>query len=258
LQTECTAVGAAPERALARIAHLSPDAPAVDVCIAPTGTHAWGRPLLGSLGAAGGLSYPQITAYVGLPVGSYDARIVIAGAADCAMPAVADTVGISVTNGLSATIAAIGVLDPSGAASHNPAFRLKAFVDDTTLDPSKGKLRFVHASPGTPAVDVGLGSGTAFTKVYANVPFGTVATNSPMNGNGYLETAPFMSAVSARVANTHTDALTVPHVTLAAGSIATAFAIGNKTGFAGAPLRVLLCGDNAQPLGLLTSCVQAP
>lgn len=258
LFTECAVTGDAPERAAVRIAHLSPDAPAVDVCLARAGSNAWQGPLLASLGASTGLPYSKITAYVHLPVTAYDARIVLAGATDCATPAVPDTTNIALAPGINATVAAIGDLDRSGLAAHDPGFRLKAFVDDATVTAGKAKLRFVHASPGTPAVDVGLGSGTAFTKIFANVAFGNVATNTPMNAQGYIETSPLTSAVSARVANTHSDALTVPHVQLAADSISTAFAIGGKTGSSTNPLRVLLCSDNGAAFGLLSQCTVAP
>jgi hypothetical protein len=253
LHTECNLVGAAPERANIRIAHLSPDAPAVDVCLAPTGSNQWAGPLLASLGAPTGLAYPQITAYVKIPVTTYDARIVLAGATSCAQPAVPDTVGLGVATGISATIAALGDLQREEAALADPGFRLKAFIDDTTVDPAKAKLRFIHASPGTPAVDVGLGTSTSWTKVYSNVAFSNIATNSPMNDNGYVETTPFTSPVSARLVGSSSDAL-VMHVSVTAGSIATAFAIGGKTGSTTNPLQVLLCRDSAQPLNLLTTC----
>jgi hypothetical protein len=258
LFTECAVVGDAPERARVRIAHLSPDAPAVDVCLAPTGTSAWRGPLLGSLGAVSGLSFSKITAYVELPVTTYDARIVVAGATSCSTPAVADTIGIAVSPGLTATVAAIGALDRSGTAAHDPGFRLKVYVDDTAVASDKAKLRFVHASPGTPAVDVGLGSGGSFTNVFDDVAFSNFATNNPMNGNGYIETAPFSSPVSARLASDGSfDALTA-HVSLSASSISTVFAIGGKTGDHTNPLRVLICGDNAPSLGVLTQCTVAP
>ena len=256
LFTECKRVAAPPVRASVRIAHLSPDAPAVDVCLAPTGTNAYGAPLLASLGQQSGLSYSKITAYVKVPLATYDARI-IAAATDCKLPVVPDTDGIAVAQGTTATIAAIGDLNRDDAP-HDPAFRLKAFVDDTTLTAGKIKLRFVHASPGTPAVDVGLGTAaTGWTRVFANVSFGNFATNSPMNANGYIETSPLTSPVTARLANSATDALTA-HVSLAANSLTTVFAIGGKTGSHTNPLRVLLCSDNAPSLGLLTQCVAAP
>ena len=257
LLSACSAVGAAPERAHVRVAHLSPDAPAVDVCIKRHDAASFGAsPLLKSLGGTAGLAYPQVTTYVDLPVASYDVRVVLAGAADCATKAVPDTNDVAVTSGLYADIAATGELTPAGT---DPAFALKVFVDDATVASGKAKLRFVHASPGTPAVDVGLGSGATFTKIFANVAFGKVDTAAPLNANGYIETDPFTAKpVSARLAGAAADALTIPSVTLPASAIATAFAIGGKTGDATKPLKVLLCVDSAAPTGLLAACSVVP
>lgn len=258
IETECSVVGAAPARARVRIAHLSPDAPAVDVCLKPAGAAAYGRPVLAGLGAAGGLSYPQITTYVELPPARYDIRVVGAGdPAGCANAAVADTIGVAVDKGVTATVAAIGVLDRSGAAAHDPGFRLAVYADATSTAAGKGKLRFIHASPGTPAVDVGLGTGHGFQRVFANVSFSNTGRNAPIDALGFVEVSPFTAPVTARLAGAATDALTVPGVTIAAGQIATAFAIGNKTGSATNPLRVLLC-DDRKSAGLLSSCVTAP
>lgn len=255
-QSACSLVGAAPQRAHVRVAHLSPDAPAVDVCLAASGATFTGKPLLGALGAMGGLSFPQVTTYVDLPVQTYDVRIVAASATDCTT-GVFDKKGIAVTDGLSATIAALGDLTVAGS---DPAFDLGVLVDDA-IAPTGGNisLRFVHASPGTPAVDVGLGSGSMFTKVFANVAFGHVASGTGIDPNGYA-TAPALTnqTVSARLANASSDALVVPGVNVPAGAIATAFAVGGKTGDSVHPLKVLLCNDDAAPSGLLASCATAP
>jgi hypothetical protein len=66
------------------------------------------------------------------------------------------------------------------------------------------------------------------------------------------------SPVSARIAGATTDTLIVPSVTLAANSVATAIAIGGKTGSHTNPLRVLLCSDTAPATGLLSACSIAP
>ena len=255
-ETECSVVGAPPARARIRIAHLSPDAPAVDVCLKTAGG-AYRTPVLASLGAPAGLQYPQVTAYVELPPATYDVRVVVAGDPSCANAAVADTTGVTVGKDVTATIAAIGVLDRSGAASHDPGFRLAVLADATGASAGKGKLRFVHASPGTPAVDVGLGVGHGFQRVFSNVSFGQVGRGGAIDTLGFIEASPFTAPITARLAGSTVDALTVPQVTLASGAIATAFAIGNKTGQAANPLRVLLCSDGASS-GILTTCVTAP
>ncbi|HEX4451748.1 MAG TPA: DUF4397 domain-containing protein [Kofleriaceae bacterium] len=257
LLTSCTVVGGTPERAHVRIAHLSPDAPPVDVCIAPASTGVFDRMLLKTLGGTIGLAYAQVTAYVDLPVGSYDARIVDANASDCSIGAVKDATGIAVDDDETATIAAIGDLDPSGAAAHDPALHLAAFVDDTSVTAAMTKVRFIHASPGTAAVDVGLGSGVSFVRVFADVAFGTVASADSAD-NGYVQTSPVATTpVAARLANQSSDALVVPNVSLAANNVTTAIAVGGKTGSSTNPLGLLLCDDNAPASGLLTACAIA-
>lgn len=257
--SQCKRVGAAPERAHVRIAHLSPDAPPVDVCIAEAGSGSWSAPLLRTLGATSGLAYSQVTAYVDLPVRSYDVRVILATATGCEAGAVPDTTGIAVTKDLTATIAALGVLDRSGAAANDPAFRLQVLADETTVGSGMTKLRFFHASPGTPAVDVGLTTAHGFTSVFANVAFGGTATpGGAMSAAGFVETAPITANVSARLAGAHIDALTIPNVTLGANAIASAFAIGGKTGTHANPLQVLLCADSSPAKGLLSDCTVAP
>jgi hypothetical protein len=251
----CTVVG--DSLAHVRVAHLSPDAPAVDVCVKSHSSSTWpSSPLLESLKVTAGLSYPQVTTYVSLPVDAYDVRIVAPDAPSCttALGGLPDTDGVAVSAGLHATVAAMGDLTVAGS---DPAFGLKVFVDEQGVTQGMAKLRFIHASPGTPAVDVGVGTGASFTRVFADVAFGQVAApGGSIDANGFLTTAPLTSVdVTARLANASTDALTVPGVSLPAGTIATAFAIGGKTGTTTNPLQVLLCNDSAAPSGVLTSCL---
>src|ERR1700678_1543757 len=97
----------APAVASVRIAHASPDAPALDVCVAPHGTTDFQGPLIAQRAAAlavggsadagnendggpVGLSFAQVSAYVSLAPGQYDVRLVAAGAQTCASLAAAD------------------------------------------------------------------------------------------------------------------------------------------------------------------------
>ncbi|MEZ4359458.1 MAG: DUF4397 domain-containing protein [Kofleriaceae bacterium] len=254
LETECALAGDAPERARVRLAHLSPDAPAVDVCVAPAGTGRFDAPLLAGLGARAGLAYPQVTAYVELPVGALDVRVILASETTCEHPAVPDTAGLELARGLTATVAAIGALDRSGPAIADPGFRLAVFPDATGAQPGKAKLRFVHASPGTPNVDVGVLLAHGFVRLFGNVEFGKVAVHGGIDPLGYLEATPLTAPLAARLAGAAADALVLPNVSLPADAVLTAFAIGAKTGAAAPPLRVLLCTDNAPGAGLLAAC----
>jgi Domain of unknown function (DUF4397) len=258
--------GSSATKASVRVAHLSPDAPAVDFCLAAHGSTTFAGPVLKGAGAAAGLSYPDVTKYLAVDAMQYDVRLVMPGASDCStsLAGLADFTSLpALPAGAYATIAAIGDVDRADAAVNDPPFVLKAFIDDSTVAAGMGALRFVHASPGTPAVDVGLGQGTSFTKIFSDVSFGNIGTGGGLDPNGYVVTAPFTGQpVSARIAgqpvDAGADALTVPGVSLAAGEIATAFAIGGKTGAATPPLQVLLCNDSAPPSGLLAVCSAGP
>lgn len=253
VHAQCSVVGDAPHAAHLRIAHLSPDAPAVDVCLAPAQGQAFGSPLLRTLGATG-LGYAQVTAYLDLPAASYRVRVVHASTASCATPVIPDT-SLAVTADLLATVAAIGDLEPAG---QDPALQLAVFADAASVTTGKTRLRVVHASPATPPVDVGTGTGTAFQRLFSSVAFGKVAVHPPLE-DGYLESAPLIAAtITARVAGTSTDALSAAHLTFDAGAIATVFAVGGKTGQTANPLRFLVCRDSPPGDGLLASCAIAP
>lgn len=128
-----------------RVLHASPDAPAVDV-------------YLDGSEAISDLAFNEITDYVSVPAGSHNVEV---------FPAAADGTGDAVITAdvmLSAdtdyTVAAVGAL-----AEIEPL----VLVDDNSAPPAgQVRVRFVHASPDAPAVDIfaeGVGvvvSGAAF------------------------------------------------------------------------------------------------
>jgi hypothetical protein len=83
---------AAPTQAFLRVAHFSPGTPALDVCLAAHGTGLYAGPLLALFAddaglatdaSAPGLSYAQVGAYIAVDPGTYDVRLVSAGASSC-------------------------------------------------------------------------------------------------------------------------------------------------------------------------------
>lgn len=241
--------GGGAETGRVRVAHFSPDAPAVDFCV--DGGSGFIGPVMESLGASDGLSYPSVTDYVELPAATYSVRLVSPEATDCDTPlGPEDTSGIVLPAGVDATIAALGMLSP---ADTDADFELGVYVDDNS-DPAMGmiKVRFVHASPDTPNVDVGLGSeaGGDFVEVWDNVPYPEVGL---VGGEPYLETEPLDGAtLSAQANDAGVDALVLEDVSAPAGAIVTAFAIGNLDADP-QDLQVVLCVDNAE-----ASCVAVP
>jgi len=236
-----------------RVAHLSPDAPAVDLCV-KLGSGSFTGPVLKGLGVTAGLAYSQVTKYLTLDAGQYTARLVAPNAADCntSLAGLPDYVLPSLSGGTYATAAAVGLVGGT------PAFTVKPFVDDYTAPAGQGAIRFVHASPGTPPVDVGLLAGTTFTAIFTDVAFSNFDSGTGIDANGYYGAAPLTNVtVAARATGTTANALVVPGVSLAAGQTATAFAIG-IIGNATTPLKALVCGDNAAPTGNLATCSVLP
>ncbi len=255
--TNCAVLEGRPPAINVRVAHLGPDAPAVDFCVRPTTATTWSgvTPTLRGLGVTAGLAYTQVTRYLTLPPGAYTVRLVAPNSATCdaSLGGLPDTTLPNLADRTFATVAAVGAL----FVDSNPAndFRLAPIVDDDSAPPAgQIRLRVVHASPGTPAVDVGIpGAGTAFTGVFNNLAF--------PNGSDYVNTAPLANvSLAARVANTATAAGAYPlqfdGVTLPAGARATVFAVGILNSDQ-VPLTALVCTEGPT-MNAVTPCVLLP
>ena len=172
-----------------RVAHLSPDAPAVDV-------------LVNGKAAFTDLSFGEFTDYADLPAGDYQIEVVAAGTTG---PAVIDA-NVTLPNHGDFSIAAI-----------NPLAKITAaiFEDENVRVPGTTRVRFVHASPGTPAVDIAVAGGPI---LFPNVAFG--------ESGGYVEVPGGTYDLEARVAGTDTVALSLPGVALEGGTGVSIWASG--------------------------------
>jgi hypothetical protein len=177
-----------------RVVHASPDAPAVDV-------------LVNGSAAFQNAPFKGVTQYASLAAGSYGVQVVPAGQTQ---PAV-----ISATLGLDAdkdyTVVAVGTL---------AAIEPLVLVDNNTA-PAAGKahIRFVHASPDAPAVDIAVKGGPV---LFPNVAFKGVGDYLPVDAATY--------DLEVRLAGTDTVALALPGIKLDAGTVYTAFAMGLAAG----------------------------
>ncbi len=230
-----------------RIAHLVPDAPAVDVCLQIGGGNApFFGPVLSRLGATEGLSYSQVTRYLPLPATAYKIRVVAPNAPNCDQPLanLPDTNATIPPNAI-ITLAATGDL---------AGFQLTPFIDNAPRVPrNKTQIRVIHASPNAPTVDVGLRTPpNGFTPIFPGVSFRQAA---PSGGVNYLEADPIPSAqIAVRPAGQTTDVLIVDGIALEARERNTAFAIGRLADSA-RPLSLLVCNDNLfAGNGLLGEC----
>ena len=181
---------AADGKAMVRVVHASPDAPAVDVWV--NGAVAFSN-----------LPFKGITAYAALDPGSTKVQVSPTGATtpiviDATLDLAADT---------DYTVVAVGKL-----ADIEPL----VLVDNNAM-PAVGKahVRFVHASPDAPAVDIAVKGGAV---LFSNVPFKGVGDYLPVDAGTY--------DLEVRLAGTTTVALEVPGLKLDAQTVYTVFAMG--------------------------------
>jgi hypothetical protein len=203
-----------------RVAHFSPDAPPIDVCLTPRGSSFTGSPLLASQfsaadaggvengGTPTGLSFPQVSAYINVPAGQYDVRLVAAGSTDCSAAIGSDLLGVSpiVFNTFN-TLAILGELSPSAGA---PSLRAVVFPDDTTApssaDPSAPfvGIRFINAAPNVPSAELGAydtpNGSASYGADVTGVAFGsTSAGSSVADRNGYIRVVPAIAGYDLSV-----------------------------------------------------------
>ena len=173
-----------------RVVHASPDAPAVDVLV--NGTPAFTN-----------IEFTNVSDYASLPAGTYHVQVVPAGKTT---PVVIDTM-LTLSPRTDYTVMAIGKL-----ASIHPL----VLVDDNSPVPvGMVRVRFVHASPDAPNVDIAVHNGPV---LFSNITFG-------QNG-GYITVPRGTYPLEVRLAGTNTVVLSLGDFTLRGGSTYSVFAMG--------------------------------
>ncbi|GAB2623820.1 hypothetical protein Aab01nite_17220 [Paractinoplanes abujensis] len=157
---------AAPARAAAgsgyvRLAHLSPDTPAVDVYLRST-TGAVEPQTFRAV------AYGDMSRYLRLPTGAYQVAMRKAGAPASEPPVITTEVGVADRGAY--TVAGVGRFADLG---------LRVLKDDLRLpDPGKSKVRIIQASVKAPVLDV---AGKNGTKIADSVQFATTTAYREVN-----------------------------------------------------------------------------
>jgi len=204
--------------AAVRVAHLSPDAPNVDVLV--DGQQVLSRVAFGS-----------VSPYLVLAPGSYHVQVTPAGNHS---QTVFDS-DVSV-DAKAYTAAALGEV-----SGQNHPFGVTIFVDDVTPPSSDtASVRLVHAAPDAPAVDVTV-KGANLT-LFDNVSFGQASDYASAPAGAHtLE-------VRAHAPNNDGQVVKTADVTLSGGTVDTAFAMGYLSpskGPANEPFRLTLTTDSS-------------
>lgn len=181
-----------------RVIHASPDAPNVDVYVNQTiGVDA---------PAISNLAFTQGTGYLPLPTGLYDLQVTAFGG----VSPVIDAQDVHIDQNIDVSVVAINFLN-----SITPLI----LVDDRTSDASNARIRFVHAAPDVPTVDIALagGGGTLFDAV----SFG--------NSGGYISVPGGSYDLEVQLDSDNSLALAVPGLQVENGFVYTVFAMGSQT-----------------------------
>jgi hypothetical protein len=178
-----------------RVMHASPDAPAVDV-------------LVDSSPAFSNLEFPDIADYATLPYGTYNVTVVPTGETG---PGVIGPVDLNFMNDTDYTVMAVNTL-----ASIEPLILMDM---NGPISANKAWVRFVHASPDAPAVDIALAGGAV---LFSDIEFKEVGT--------YLEVDAGTYDLEVRLTGTSTVVLDLPGLVFANGTVNTAYAIGFAAG----------------------------
>ncbi len=180
-----------------RMAHLSPDAPAVMVELD-------GEPVE----ALASVSYRDATPYLDIPAGQHD--VAVFAAADPSEPVL--EVSIAPEAGQSYTVAGVGLLA-------DETFGARLFEDDTTEpDEGEARVRVIHAVPDVGPATVGVADGP---DLFSLPGFANASDYVGVDAGTYtLEVTP---------AGAPEPAFDVPDVSVKEGEIYTAFAIGQAS-----------------------------
>jgi hypothetical protein len=202
-----------------RLAHLSPDTPAVDVYLKSESNAIKPQTFKG-------VAYGALSQYMRLPTGNYQVAMRKAGAPASTKPVI--TTQVSVASGDAYTVAGVGRFADLG---------LRVLDDDLKLpDAGKSKVRIIQASVKAPTLDV---TGKTGTKIATGVEFATTTA--------YREVKPGKWTVLVEPTGGG-KTITMP-CTLGAGSVYSLLVLDDKNGGLKSELHVDAERQGTVPLG---------
>ena len=183
-----------------RLAHLSPDTPAVDVYLRSTSNSVEPQTFRG-------VAYGAMSAYLRLPAGTYQVAMRKAGAPASTPPVL--TTEVTVENGRAYTVAGVGRFADLG---------LRVLRDDLRLpDPSRSKVRVIQASVKAPVLNV---AGKDGSRIADGVEFATTTDYRQVKAGKW----------SVRVVPTGGGRTSVLPCTLGAGSVYSLVVLDDRSG----------------------------
>ncbi len=203
-----------PEQARLRIAHLSPNAPNVDVYVD-------GNVVLEDV------AFGAVSGYLPVSAGDHDVEITPAGESDTAV----FSGTVTLDSDIDYTVAATGEL---GADADQPFEPLVLEDDNSEVGDDKARLRAVHASPDAPAVDITAGGGDVV--LFDGVEYG-------QSGTVEVDADTYTVEIRGDTEDNDGDVVASYDLSLDGGTVYSAFAAGYLTpddGPAATPFNLLV------------------
>jgi len=244
------------DKAWVRFGNLSPDTPAIDVCMKQSSGTDWGSPILAANDVAAGLTFPVMSKVIFVTPGTVDFRAVAAGSRDCNT-----AVGIDLTAQVlnphgTYTITAVGLLAP-GTTSSGP-YRLQQYIEHQEAPAAgKARMRFVNVIPNSPPIWDGTTDGGVWDQQFteAEMPFRFNASGVGII-DGYQDMAP-NPALPLTIRATRpqdTPDLYVAPINLRSGIITAVWAVGLIGGTGEQRLSYFICDETNAANGGQTTC----
>jgi hypothetical protein len=250
---------AAASIAYVRLAAWSPDAPPLDFCLGDADAGAFFGPLLSTAFATDGgppaIPFPSSSAYMGVPAGVFDARVVGAGATTCDQGLGFDARGVVLSPSQRSTLA----LEGRSPAPAGASLRVVAMGDDTDVRIGTLAFRFVDADPAADPATLTFSPPQAIPSETA--PFaGAPPSDAGLDRNGYVALAA-LSAVNVGVIGPGNVTAAQSTITGAVGSVISVILLPNAADAGAATdasATLLECIDNAGTVGLFANCNALP
>lgn len=182
-----------PELAGVRAAHLSPDAPNVDIYVDD-------EPVLEDV------AFRDVSEYLELEAGEYEVQVTEAGEEEAVFE---QTLEVEAED---YTLAALGEL-----ADENQPFDLAVFEDDLSDPGEEARVRVVHAAPDAPAVDIT--DDESGDVIFEDLDFGAAQA-------GELPAGDYTLGVQPADGDDEDDPVATFEVTVESGAVYTGFAVG--------------------------------
>jgi hypothetical protein len=198
-----------PTESLVRVIHASFDAPAVDIWVDDEV-------------AISNLAYGESSGYAAIPAGTRNIKVSPAGATS---PIVID-VDLPITSETEYTVVATDEL-----SKITPIFD----IDQRSPNSSKAKIRFIHASPDAPAVDIKVEDGNG-PAIFSNTSFQEI--------EDYIEVDAGTYNLAVTAAGSTQEVMILGNVPLQNGVVYTVMAKGTLDGNDNVPFQVRTFVDN--------------